>query len=98
MPVVALTPTFALFIAGLSVVNFALNGECSLGSAHGLDGLFAPPPTARRRACRAMAAGAWAAPASRGCFSAGQALGYRGSEHLRPSAPTGGSAPPLLRR
>jgi hypothetical protein len=52
MPVVALAPTFALFIAGLSVVNFALNGEWSLGSAHGLDGLFAPPPAARRRACR----------------------------------------------
>jgi MFS family permease len=32
MPVVALAPTFALFIAGLSVVNFALNGEWSLGS------------------------------------------------------------------
>ena len=32
MPVVALAPTFALFIAGRSVVNFALNGEWSLGS------------------------------------------------------------------
>ncbi|HEY2538912.1 MAG TPA: MFS transporter [Stellaceae bacterium] len=32
MPVVALAPTFALFIAGLSMVNFALNGEWSLGS------------------------------------------------------------------
>lgn len=32
MPVVALAPTFALFIAGPSVVNFALNGEWSLGS------------------------------------------------------------------
>lgn len=32
MPMVALAPTFALFIAGLSVVNFALNGEWSLGS------------------------------------------------------------------
>jgi MFS family permease len=32
MPVVALVPTFALFIVGLSVVNFALNGEWSLGS------------------------------------------------------------------
>jgi MFS family permease len=32
MPVLAPAPTFALFIAGLSVVNFALNGEWSLGS------------------------------------------------------------------
>jgi MFS family permease len=32
MPVVALAPTFVLFIAGLSVVNFALNGEWSIGS------------------------------------------------------------------
>jgi MFS family permease len=32
MPMVALAPTFALFIAGLSVVNFALNGEWSIGS------------------------------------------------------------------
>jgi MFS family permease len=32
MPVVALAPTFAVFVAGRSVVNFALNGEWSLGS------------------------------------------------------------------
>ena len=32
MPVVALAPTFTVFIAGRSVVNFALNGEWSLGS------------------------------------------------------------------
>jgi MFS family permease len=32
MPVLALAPTFAVFIAGRSVVNFALNGEWSLGS------------------------------------------------------------------
>ncbi len=44
MPVVALAPTFALFIAGLSVVNFALNGEWSLGSAHGLDGYLRRRP------------------------------------------------------
>jgi MFS family permease len=32
MPVVALSPTFAVFVAGRSVVGFALNGEWSLGS------------------------------------------------------------------
>ena len=32
MPVVAMAPTFAVYIAGRSVVNFALNGEWSLGS------------------------------------------------------------------
>jgi MFS family permease len=32
MPVVALAPTFALFVGGRSLVNFALNGEWSLGS------------------------------------------------------------------
>ena len=32
MPVVALAPTFAVFVVGRSVVNFALNGEWSLGS------------------------------------------------------------------
>jgi MFS family permease len=35
MPVVAMAPTFAVFIAGRSVVNFALNGEWSLGSMLG---------------------------------------------------------------
>jgi MFS family permease len=32
MPVVALSPTFAVFVAGRSVVGFALSGEWSLGS------------------------------------------------------------------
>jgi MFS family permease len=32
MPVVALSPTFAVFVAGRSVVGFALTGEWSLGS------------------------------------------------------------------
>jgi MFS family permease len=32
MPVVALAPSFAVFVVGPSVVNFALNGEWSLGS------------------------------------------------------------------
>src|SRR6516225_9091594 len=32
MPVVALAPSFAVFVVGRSVVNFALNGEWSLGS------------------------------------------------------------------
>jgi MFS family permease len=32
MPVVALAPTFAVFVAGRAMVNFALNGEWSLGS------------------------------------------------------------------
>jgi MFS transporter, putative metabolite:H+ symporter len=32
MPVVALAPSFAVFVIGRSVVNFALNGEWSLGS------------------------------------------------------------------
>jgi MFS family permease len=32
MPVVALSPTFAVFVAGRSIVGFALNGEWSLGS------------------------------------------------------------------
>jgi len=32
MPVVALAPSFAVFVVGRSLVNFALNGEWSLGS------------------------------------------------------------------
>ena len=32
MPVVALSPTFAVFVAGRSVVGFALTGEWSLGA------------------------------------------------------------------
>jgi MFS family permease len=32
MPVVALSPTFAVFVAARSIVGFALNGEWSLGS------------------------------------------------------------------
>src|SRR5207248_1618770 len=32
MPVVALSPTFAVFVAARSLVGFALNGEWSLGS------------------------------------------------------------------
>jgi len=32
MPVVALAPSFAVFVVGRSAVNFALNGEWSLGS------------------------------------------------------------------
>ncbi len=46
MPVVALAPTFAVFVAGRSVVNFALNGEWSLV---GCRTTCRPKSTGRRR-------------------------------------------------
>jgi MFS family permease len=87
MPVVALAPTFAVFVAGRSVVNFALNGEWSLGSM-----LVAETWPARLRGrvisinratwCFGVALGAHAGPQT---ANQRDAVGRRGGERGRPS-------------